>query len=104
MQPVFFFSILSKDIAKVKVGRYIILLVTFMCILIAFGNRGLIDNYVMRERLKAVGQLNREIADHNSQLKAKIVLLRNNLQYIEMTARNELGMVKKGDIVYRTAK
>jgi cell division protein FtsB len=37
-------------------------------------------------------------------LKKKIILLRNDINYIEMTARNELGMVKQGDIVYRWAK
>jgi cell division protein FtsB len=40
----------------------------------------------------------------NDELKKKILLLRNNSSYIEAMARNELGMVKKGDVVYRWAK
>jgi cell division protein FtsB len=32
------------------------------------------------------------------------VLLRSDLQYIEMVARNEIGMVRKGDLVYRYSK
>ena len=38
------------------------------------------------------------------QLKKRILLLRNDVNYIEAIARNELGMVKKGDIVYRWSK
>jgi cell division protein FtsB len=37
-------------------------------------------------------------------LKKNILLLRDNMPYIEMTARNDLGMVKKGDLVYRQAQ
>jgi cell division protein FtsB len=40
----------------------------------------------------------------NNELKKKILLLRSDFNYMEMIARNELGMVKKGDIVYRWAK
>jgi cell division protein FtsB len=31
-------------------------------------------------------------------------LLRSDLQYIEMVVRNELEMVKKGDLIYRYVK
>ena len=37
----------------------------------------------------------------NEKLKENITLLRTDLRYVEMVARNELGMVKKNDIVYR---
>ena len=40
------------------------------------------------------------IAVESDELKRKILLLRSDLTYIESIARNELGMVKKGDIVY----
>lgn len=47
---------------------------------------------------------NQEIAAENYEMRKKILLLRSNLPYIETIARNELGMVRKGDIVYRFAK
>jgi len=37
----------------------------------------------------------------NAKLRKRIVLLKEDLPYIETVARNELGMVKKGDVVYR---
>lgn len=89
---------------SMKLGRYIIVLIVLVLSLITFGNRGILDNYTMKERLKALKQTNREIALNNKQLKAKIMLLRNDPSYIETIARNELGMVKEGDIVYRAAK
>jgi cell division protein FtsB len=84
-----------------RIGRYLAVFVLVMGFLIAFGNRGLVDNYMLRERLAALKKANQEIARENRGLKKTIVLLRSELPYIEMVARNELGMVKKGDLVYR---
>jgi cell division protein FtsB len=87
-----------------KVGKYLIGFVVFMGILITFGNRGLVDSYTMKERLGAFKTANQEIAEQNKQLKKTILLLRSDLTYMEMVARNELGMVKEGDLVYRFTK
>jgi cell division protein FtsB len=75
-----------------------------MAILITFGNRGFVDNYLMSKRLAQLKLQTKDITIENNELKKKILLLRSNFNYMEMIARNELGMVKKGDIVYRWAK
>jgi cell division protein FtsB len=75
-----------------------------MTLLITFGNRGLVDNYLMSKRLAELKSLNDGVMEENNELKKKIVLLRSDLAYIESLARNELGMVKKGDMVYRLSK
>ena len=87
-----------------KIGRYLIFFLLLMALLITFGNRGFVDNYLMSKRLAQLKSQTTEIATENNELKKKIILLRNDINYIEMIARNELGMVKKGDIVYRWAK
>jgi cell division protein FtsB len=87
-----------------KIGRYLVVFLLFMALLITFGNRGFVDNYLMSKRLAQLKLQTREITIANSELKKKILLLRSDSNYIEMIARNELGMVKKGDIVYRWAK
>jgi cell division protein FtsB len=87
-----------------KIGRYLVVFLLFMALLITFGNRGFVDNYLMSKRLAQLKLQTKEITIENNELKKKILLLRSDLNYIEMTARNELGMVKKGDIVYRWAK
>jgi cell division protein FtsB len=87
-----------------KIGRYLVVFLFLMALLIAFGNRGIVDNYLMSNRLAQLNSQNGMIAAESDELKRKILLLRGDLTYIESIARNELGMVKKGDVVYRLAK
>jgi cell division protein FtsB len=82
-----------------KVGRYLIIFVLLMGALITFGDRGLIDNYRMKEKLVALKTINHELTLENTALKKSISLLKDDPSYIEMMARSELGMVKKGDLV-----
>lgn len=87
-----------------KIGRYLVLFVLVMGGLIAFGDRGLIDNYRMKEKLMALKKANHGMILDNIALRKNITFLREDLSYIEMMARSELGMVKKGDLVYRSAQ
>ena len=87
-----------------KLGRYLVVFLFLMTLLITFGNRGLVDNYLMSKRLVELKLLNNGVTAENNELKKKIVLLRSDLVYVESLARNELGMVKKGDIVYRLSR
>jgi cell division protein FtsB len=87
-----------------KIGRYLVVFLIFMALLITFGNRGIVDNYLMSKRLAQLKLQNGMIVVESDELKRKILLLRSDLTYIESIARNELGMVKKGDVVYRLSK
>jgi cell division protein FtsB len=87
-----------------KVGRYLVVFIFVMSMLIIFGKRGLVDNYAMKERLMALKKGNQDISLENNELSKKVILLRGDLQYLEMLARNELGMVRKGDLIYRYTK
>ena len=87
-----------------KIGRYLVVFLLLMALLITFGNRGLVDNYLMSRRLAQLKSQSNEMTSENNELKNKILLLRSDLTYLEAVARKELGMVKKGDIVYRLAK
>jgi cell division protein FtsB len=89
---------------QMKIGRYLVVFLLLMALLITFGNRGLVDNYLVSKRLAQLKSQSNEVTIENNDLKRKILLLRNDLTYIEALARNELGMVKKGDIVYRLVK
>lgn len=87
-----------------KIGRYLVAFLFLMTLLITFGNRGVVDNYLMGKRLSLLKAENSDLAEQNKELGKKIILLRSDPAYIESIARNELGMVKKGDVVYRLAK
>ena len=82
-----------------KVGRYLLLFVVFMALIISFGNRGLVDNYKMREKLQTLERTNENISNANGELKRTIMLLRSDPATIERIARDELGMVKPGDLL-----
>lgn len=69
--------------------------------LILFGRKGLVDNYKMQQMVKELSATNEQMLKENNKLKQEILLLRKDSKYIERLARDELGMVKKGDIVYR---
>ena len=84
-----------------RIGRYFIPVLLFMSFLILFGDKGLVDYFSLRGKLIVLREASKQIESENKVLKEKIVLLRHDLRYIENVARKELGMVKKGDMVYR---
>ena len=87
-----------------KIGRYLVVVLIVMVLLITFGKRGFVDNYLMGKRIAQLKLQNSMIAAESDELRRKVLLLRGDLTYIESIARNELGMVKKGDVVYRLVK
>ena len=84
-----------------KVGRCLGIIALLVGALVTFGDRGLIDNYRMKERLISLRRANLDLAKENGQLKHTISLLREDLSYVEMVARKELGMVRKGTVVFQ---
>ena len=58
----------------------------------------------MNGKLMAIKKINHEITLENIALKKNITLLRDDLSYIEMMAISGFGMVKKGDLVYRSVQ
>lgn len=84
-----------------KIGRYLLGFILLMMILIVFGDRGFVDYYSQRGRLRSLQDANARITKENAALKEEILLLTTDERYIERVAREELGMVKKGEIVYR---
>ena len=84
-----------------KVGRVLLLFLILMGSVILFGSRGVLDNHRLDRKLLDLRQSNDELAAKNDALKKEILRLRNDLRYIEKVARDELGMVKPSDRVYR---
>lgn len=84
-----------------KVGRVLLLFLVLMGSVILFGNRGVLDNRRLDRKLSDLRKSNEELALKNDVLKKEILLLRSDMRYIEKVARDELGMVKANDRVYR---
>jgi cell division protein FtsB len=98
------FSTLKDLLIRLRLGVCLVVFIILMSLLITFGNRGFVDNYIMKEKLEALKKSNQDMVIESRDLKRTIVLLRSDLTYIEMVARNEFGMVRKGDLVYRYAQ
>jgi len=52
-------------------------------------------------KLSTLVRLNEMTVKENQELKEEVLLLRDDLVYIEQVARRDLGMVRKEDRVYR---
>jgi cell division protein FtsB len=74
----------------------ILLLVSVMIFFTFFGDKGLLQVYRLRRELKGIQRANMELQRENERLRAEIDNLRTDKKYIE-----ELGLVKKGEIVYQ---
>ena len=79
----------------------ILLLVSVMIFFTFFGDKGLLQVYRLRRELKGIQRANMELQRENERLRAEIDNLRTDKKYIEELARRELGLVKKGEIVYQ---
>ena len=84
-----------------KVGKILLLFLIVAASVILFGSRGILDNYRLNQKLVDLRKNNEELIVKNDALKKEVLLLRNDLRYIEKVARDELGMVKHNDRVYR---
>lgn len=84
-----------------KIGRFLIIFILLGSLVIVFSKRGLVDNYSLLKRLENLKEANAEILRENKETERVISLLKDDLAYLEMTARRELGMTKKGELIYR---
>ena len=84
-----------------RIGRYLLLIIFFVGFFIVFGNRGLMDNQRLKEKLRDLKVENARLEAVNGGLKREVVLLREDIRYIEAVARNELGMMKRSPLAYR---
>jgi cell division protein FtsB len=70
-------------------------------LLIIFGSKGLADLQELRADRNALVAENERLAKENLALYHEIERLKNDSAYIENIARKELGMVAKGEVVFK---
>lgn len=66
-----------------------------------FGKHSIPDYLAMQQEVEAQQSQNANLQQRNSLLKADISDLKLGLEAIEERARNELGLIKKGETFYR---
>ena len=85
---------------KIVVVTAIALLFSFLLV-IGLGDRGAVDLYQLRLRKARLDASNLELRKKNRTLYRSIQRLKNDVEFIETIARNELGMVAKDEVVYQ---
>lgn len=88
----------KKFIKSFFLGMFIVLLVVSW---LAFGDRGFIYLYKLDKERQEYLERIEELELANQELKDEIDKLRDDREYIEATARKELGLVKKNEVIYR---
>jgi len=84
--------------------RRFLLFILFLFILLGlvtfFGDNGILHLIGLKKELSLMKEKNLKMEEENQKLKEEVRRLRQEKRYIEEIARKELGMVKKGEIVY----
>ena len=81
---------------------FVILMACVFSIVIysCLGERGLMNVLSMRQELEKIQEYNKSLQQENESLEEYSHLLKNDTHYIEKIAREELGLLKPGEVVY----
>lgn len=80
-------------------GLSALLLVIFL--FTAFGERGLLHLWHLQEEKRDLDEKNFVLQRENEKLRENIDRLRKDDLYLERLAREELGLVREGEIIYQ---
>ncbi|HSR13702.1 MAG TPA: septum formation initiator family protein [Thermodesulfobacteriota bacterium] len=87
--------------------KYILYLSIFasgMLLFAVFGSRGLVQIYKLKEEKNRIAAANGRLQEENRRLSHQVARLRNSREEIEKVARDELGLVRKDELVYHFEK
>ena len=82
-----------------------VLLLTVVTVLagwvIVYGDKGLMGYVNLQKERDRLVVVKQELDEKNRELYERVKRLRDDRNYIEKTARHELGLVREGELVYR---
>jgi cell division protein FtsB len=84
--------------------KYLLFVVGFvstMFLFTIFGGRGLIQIYHLKEEKERIKIVNARLREENQKLAEQIKRMKHSKEEVEKIAREELGLVKKGEVVYQ---
>jgi cell division protein FtsB len=79
----------------------LVLLLVSLQLTLWFGEGSLSEVWQLRQQVDRQQRENEQLRDRNAALEAEVRDLKQGLEAIEERARNELGMVKKGESFYQ---
>ncbi len=87
--------------------KYLLCLGALVCAMILFaifGGRGLLQIYHLKEERERIYLSNARLREENQKLAVQMQRLRHQKEEVEKIAREEQGLVKKGEIIYQFEK
>ena len=81
-----------------KIALYVLVLAAALCVVFLPGYSKLQKLREENEQHKKRIQL---LEEHNEKLKGELAKMREDPDYVEKKARDKLGIVKKGEIIYK---
>ena len=79
--------------------RFLLLLIIGMALYVTASHGGVYDLWKIKKNIARADAKNQMLLQEKNDSAAEIILLQSNNLYIEKIAREELGMVKKDDVV-----
>ena len=79
------------------------IVVVLVGLFVFFGERGMVHIWHLAEGKRKLDEANFLLQEENNALRRKIQRLRHDDLYLEKVAREELGLARPGEIVYRFA-
>lgn len=83
---------------------YFIAIIAAISVLAVFGDKGLLDVWKFRKERQKLAVQKSQLEEENRRLADEIRLLKTDKQYALSIARQELGMVKKDEVIYMIEK
>jgi cell division protein FtsB len=72
-----------------------------LLLIIVFGEKGLVDLQLMKQEHSRIHNKNEELTDKNARFYREIDRLKNDPDYVEDVAREELGMVGEKEVIFK---
>ena len=83
---------------------FAVLVLIFYFAIIIFGDNGLRDLNAMKQELSSLKEQNKELQQQNIELHRKVKRLKEDPEFIENIARQELKMIGKDEVVFKFQK
>ena len=81
-----------------------ILAMSLLLMFIVFGENGLVDLNSLKMERDILLLKNKELTQENLSLYREVERLKNDPQYVENVARQELGVIGKDEVIFKTKK
>ena len=74
--------------------------ILFISLLAIFGDKGLVEAYALKKEKEAILSHISLLEEENLEIEEDIDLLKLDTRYVELIARQELGMIGRDEVIY----